>query len=87
MTITLYRYGGRFFKNYCEAENFALEKNPELLDDNIPEFMNTHIEECEAHICPACGHAFFKGIFYKHGDYCSKECYATTLAKPEQWDE
>ena len=74
MTTILYRYSGRYFTTLKEAEDYAISLNPQLLDDDIPDFLNSHIEEFLAYKCPVCEHLFFKGIFHKHGDLCSKEC-------------
>jgi hypothetical protein len=43
--ITWYKYNGEFYGTLEQAELACASNHPELLDDDMPDFFNSHIEE------------------------------------------
>ena len=46
-TITWFKAYGQLFATLAEAQHECFWRNPQLLDDDIPDFFNSHIEEIE----------------------------------------
>jgi len=44
--MTTYRYAGKDYPTAEEAEDACYADNPEVLDDDLPDFFNAHIEIC-----------------------------------------
>jgi hypothetical protein len=44
-TLTHYKYNGKTYRYWEDAMKAVMDAHPELLDDDLPDYFDSHVEE------------------------------------------
>jgi len=77
MKKDFYKYNGKVSRHYDKIAELVFADNPQVLDDDMPDFFDSVVEEVELDVCKWCGR---QTLFER--DFCSKDCMREYLGEP-----